>query len=74
MITIICGTNRKNSVSKKIAHLYKNILKSKGQEAEIIHLEQMPDDVIASSLYENSGSNHEFNELRQKMYDSKKMV
>lgn len=74
MITIICGTNRKNSVSKKIAHLYKNILKSKGQEAEIIHLEQMPDDVIASSLYENSGSNNEFNELRQKMYDSKKMV
>lgn len=74
MITIICSTNRKNSVSKKIANLYRIILESKAQEAEVICLEDMPDDFIASALYEKSGSNDQFNELRQKMYDTKKMV
>jgi chromate reductase, NAD(P)H dehydrogenase (quinone) len=74
MITIICGTNRKNSVSKKITHLYQQILESKKQAAEVIYLEEMPDDMIASSLYENSGSNQKFNDIRQKMHKTKKMV
>jgi len=74
MITIICSTNRKNSVSKKIAHLYQNILESKGQSVEVIYLEDMPDDFIASALYENAGSNEEFNDLRKKMFDTQKMV
>ena len=74
MITIISGTNRKNSVSKKIAHLYQMILESKGQKTEVIYLEDMPDDFIASALYEKSGSHLEFNSLRKKMLQSRKMV
>jgi chromate reductase len=74
MITIICSTNRQNSVSKKISHLYQNILESKGQHVDVIYLEDMPDDFIASALYENSGSNEEFNDLRKKMFDTQKMV
>ncbi|MFT7033246.1 MAG: chromate reductase [Cyclobacteriaceae bacterium] len=74
MITIICSTNRKNSVSKKISHLYQNILESKDQPVDVIYLEDMPDDFIASALYENAGSNEEFNDFRKKMFDTQKMV
>jgi NAD(P)H-dependent FMN reductase len=34
----------------------------------------MPDDFIASALYENAGSNEEFNDFRKKMFDTQKMV
>ncbi|MFY0653845.1 MAG: NAD(P)H-dependent oxidoreductase [Cyclobacteriaceae bacterium] len=74
MITIVCGTNRKNSVSKQISYLYQGVLKKKGHESEVICLEDMPDDFIASALYENSGSNKNFNDLRTKMFEAKKMV
>lgn len=74
MITIVSGTNRKNSVSKKIAHLYERILKSKGEDTEIIYLEDMPDDFIGTALYENAGQNDNFNGVRKQMYESQKMI
>ncbi len=74
MITLVSGTNRKNSVSKKIAHLYRQILEDKGQETEIIYLEDMPGDFIGTALYENAGQNDAFNGVRQQIYDSQKMV
>ncbi|MEQ9286257.1 MAG: NAD(P)H-dependent oxidoreductase [Cyclobacteriaceae bacterium] len=74
MITIVSGTNRKNSVSKKISRLYERILKSKGQDTEIIYLEDMPEDFIGTALYENAGQNDSFNGVRKQMYESQKMV
>ncbi|PIB34429.1 NADPH-dependent FMN reductase [Reichenbachiella sp. 5M10] len=74
MITIISGTNRKNSVSKKIAHIYQSILQDKGQKAEVIYLEDLPADFVTTALYENSGKNELFNPFRELIMQSQKMI
>jgi len=74
MITIICSTNRNNSVSSIIAGEYKSNLKSFGIESTIIDLKDLPEDFISSALYENTGKNESFNPLRQQMKDSEKFV
>ncbi|SHK15737.1 NAD(P)H-dependent FMN reductase [Reichenbachiella agariperforans] len=74
MITIISGTNRRNSVSKKIAHIYQSILRDKGQEAEVIYLEDLPTDFVTTALYENAGKNKLFNPFRELIMQSQKMI
>ena len=71
---IVCGTNRKNSVSKIISGLYQNLLLEKGIKADIIDLAELPVDFTESALYENSGKNDEFNIYRKKMLEAKKYV
>jgi len=74
MITIICGTNRTDSVSRLITQRYQDILLSKNEASEIIYLEELPDDFTGTALYENSGKNIRFNALRDKMLKAQKMV
>ncbi|UXP30811.1 NAD(P)H-dependent oxidoreductase [Reichenbachiella agarivorans] len=74
MISIISGTNRKNSVSKKIAHIYQTILEAKGEQATIISLEDLPIDFMGTALYENSGKNELFNPFRELIAQSQKMI
>ena len=71
---IVCGTNRKNSVSRIISGLYQDLLSDRGIQAEIIDLAQLPADFTTSALYENAGKNSDFNVYRQKMLDAKKYV
>ncbi|QNL50438.1 NAD(P)H-dependent oxidoreductase [Olivibacter sp. SDN3] len=51
MITIIAGTNRKNSYSLKVANYYQQQLDKKGLGSEILSLEDLPDNFIVSDLY-----------------------
>lgn len=51
MITIIAGTNRKNSYSLKVARYYQQQLDKKGIDSEILSLEDLPDNFIVSDLY-----------------------
>ncbi len=74
MITIIAGTNRKNSVSFRVARLYKNLLNQHQQESQIIDLAELPNDFIFSALYENSGKNSAFNHYQDKLKGSDKYV
>lgn len=74
MITIISGTNRKNSVSKIIANIYIDLLKKRGVEAEAIYLEDLPLDFTGTALYHNAGKNTDFNHFRDLMHQSEKMV
>ncbi|UXX77717.1 NAD(P)H-dependent oxidoreductase [Reichenbachiella carrageenanivorans] len=74
MITIVSGTNRKNSVSKKLAHIYQGILQSKGVATELIYLEDLPDDFTETALYDQSGKNEVFNIFRKQMLEAEKMV
>jgi len=74
MIKIIVSTNRKNSVSKQIADQYLDILKSLGQDAEIIDLMELPDDFLFTALYEYNGKNQEFNLIHNKVKEGKKFV
>ncbi|MEP1032809.1 NAD(P)H-dependent oxidoreductase [Ekhidna sp.] len=74
MITIISSTNRKNSVSKQVALQYQELLKDLGSESTIIDLENLPSDFIATALYENQGTNVDFNPIRDHMKTAQKYV
>lgn len=64
MITIICGTNRKNSRTSVFAHTYHNILKNKGIECRILSMEEYPADLSVHDIYKY---NHpEINNLVEK--------
>jgi chromate reductase len=51
MITIISGTNRPNSNTLKVAEYYLRTLQSKGQEARIFDLQDLPASIIQTDLY-----------------------
>lgn len=74
MITIISGTNRKNSVSKQIALQYEEILNQNGIKTTLIDLENLPTDFIKTALYENQGTNEDFNPIREHMKEAQKYV
>lgn len=74
MITIVCGTNRDNSVSIKISEIYRQILADCNAESEVIDLAQLPGNFLVSALYERSGKDQLFNPIREKMAKSDKFV
>jgi chromate reductase len=73
-ITIICGTNRSDSVSFQISKLYQKLLLKHNCESELIDLTDLPNDFAFTALYENSGKNKEFNHFRELMFESQKFV
>ncbi len=74
MITIISGTNRKNSISKQVALQYQEILKELNTDSTIVDLENLPADFISSALYEKQGTNVDFNPIREHMKVAQKFV
>ena len=74
MITIISSTNRKNSVSKKIAHIYQYLLSKHGAESDLIYLDELPHDFTETALYDQAGKNELFNKFRNQMKEAEKMV
>jgi len=74
MITIVTGTNRKDSISHKIAMQYARILREYGEDSTIFNLHDLPHDFIKSALYENIGKNEHFNKIRKLMNQSQKFV
>lgn len=74
MIQIICGTNRNDSISKKISAIYQQILNELGNKSNIIDLSKLPDDFAFSALYHNAGKNQEFNVFRETMVEAEKFV
>ena len=51
MVTIISGTNRNASNTLKIAKYYQNELLKKGLSTELLNLQDLPENLIASDLY-----------------------
>ncbi len=74
MITVVSGTNRKNSITRKVSAFYENLLQSLGQETNVIDLEDLPHDFTYSALYENVGRNEAFNKLQDQIDRSEKLV
>jgi len=74
MYTIISSTNRKDSVTRKLATIYHELLRKKGIDSTIIDLCDLPDDYITSALYENNGLNQAFNINRELMLKGSKFI
>lgn len=74
MITIISGTNRKNSNSIKVAVQYQELLSELGVESSIIDLEKLPEDFMTTAMYDNIGKNTDFNPIMEQMKECQKFV
>lgn len=74
MILIIVSTNRKNSMSAKIADYYQNVLTNLEEESQILNLENLPHDFAFSALYENSGKNSAFQPFQALVDSVQKIV
>ncbi|WAC10662.1 NADPH-dependent FMN reductase [Dyadobacter pollutisoli] len=73
-IVIIVGTNRPNSMSRKIAEYYQDILAQLNASSIILDLVNLPHDFTVSALYENSGKNEAFNDLKSLLEKTDKFV
>jgi NAD(P)H-dependent FMN reductase len=74
MIAIVIGTNRQNSLSKKVGINYQNLLKLLGEESRVIDLAELPADFAFSALYDNSGKNEIFNTFQAIVDDTQKFI
>lgn len=52
MITIIKGTNRKESTTARIAHLLKSLIENRGEQACILDLADLPSDFLQPNMYD----------------------
>jgi len=73
-IVIIVGTNRPNSMSRKIADYYQNVLGQFNAASIILDLINLPHDFTVSALYENSGKNEAFNGLKALLDKTDKFI
>ncbi len=73
-IVIIVGTNRPNSMSRKIAEYYQGILQQLHAPSIILDLVNLPDDFTVSALYGNTGKNEAFNNLKSLLEQTDKFV
>ena len=73
-ITIIAGTNRKNSLTASVAHYYSELLYKKGCDNQVLELTRLPPDFTGSALYGNMGKNNDFNRLKDMMEAADKYV
>ena len=74
MITIICGTNRANSISKIVCLYYQQLLVKHHTESTILDLYDLPANFTHTALYSNSGKNHAFNEFKKVVEEGTKFV
>ncbi|WP_092674882.1 NADPH-dependent FMN reductase [Hymenobacter arizonensis] len=74
MITLLVGTNRPNSRARRIATYYSALLSELGTESQILDLAELPADFITSALYNNVGTNPQFNRLADMLNASNKVV
>jgi chromate reductase, NAD(P)H dehydrogenase (quinone) len=73
-ITIISGTNNKNSLTAQVADYYAGLLHKKGCHNQVLKLTSLPADFTATALYENNGKSPEFNRLRTIVETAQKYV
>ena len=52
MYTIISGTNRPGSITRKFSEVYEEMLRATGAEVQYIHLEKLPEAVFHCDVYE----------------------
>jgi len=73
MITIIAGTNRKNSVTLQVVHYYEKLLNQKGQTCQVLDLAKLPKDFVFSSLY--GEENKDFTQITEQfIFEPNKLI
>ena len=69
MITVISGTNRKNSKTKHVAdHIFHLIKKESKEETQLLNLEDLPEDFVHNSMYSEKDQNKSLRKLQDKYF------
>ncbi len=74
MITILSGTNRPSANSYVLAKYYQTKLEAHHQDVQVLDLDALPVDFIASALYANQGKNEAFNGFIEAIKASEKII
>ncbi len=74
MITLVSGTNRPNAVTRQVVDIYQKMLAERNVESQVVDLTELPNDFITTALYQNAGTNEDFNPIRQMMLEADKYV
>lgn len=72
MITIVSGTNRKNSYTLMVAKYYQKQIKKRGIDAAILSLEDLPPSIIQSDLY--GARSEDFKPIQELVSKTKKFI
>jgi len=72
MNLIISGTNRLGSNSLKVARYYQKALENKGENWELLSLQDLPSDIINSDLYGKRSES--FSPIQDKITATKKFI
>lgn len=72
MLTIIAGTNRSGSNTLKLALYYQKKIAKKGEEANILSLESLPDRLLKTDLY--GKRSEDFKPIQEQINASQKFI
>lgn len=66
MITIISGTNRKDSATLKVANQYASLLERQGEAVQVLSLERLTGSFLSSEMFNDEGREKSFSDLQEK--------
>lgn len=74
MLTLLVGTSRPHSRTRRVAEFYATLLAELGAPYQFLDLTELPADVLTEALYHKAGLHEEFNRLIAPLDQSDKIV
>ena len=74
MLTLLVGTSRPNSRTRRVADFYATLLDELGAPYQFLDLTDLPADLLTEALYHNAGQHAAFNQLIAPLELSDKLV
>ncbi|RZL02267.1 MAG: NADPH-dependent oxidoreductase [Hymenobacter sp.] len=74
MITLLVGTSRPQSRTRRVAEFYASLLDELGAAYQFLDLVDLPADFLSAALYHNAGKHADFNQLAAPLDHSERVV
>jgi NAD(P)H-dependent FMN reductase len=74
LLTLLVGTSRPESRTRRVAEFYATLLDELGAPYQYLDLTDLPADLLTEALYHNAGRHYEFNRLIAPLDQSDKLV
>ncbi|RYY21191.1 MAG: NADPH-dependent oxidoreductase [Cytophagaceae bacterium] len=74
MLTLLVGTSRPHSRTRRVAEFYATLLTELGAPHQFLDLTDLPADLLTEALYHKAGQHEEFNRLIAPLNQSDKIV
>ncbi|RZK24997.1 MAG: NADPH-dependent oxidoreductase [Hymenobacter sp.] len=74
MLTLLVGTSRPHSRTRRVAEFYATLLDELGAPYQFLDLTDLPADLLTEALYHKAGQHDEFNQLIAPLNQSDRLV